>query len=60
MGSFIKAISYYLPKEKITNETLVKDFPEWTVEKIAMKVGINTRHVASQDETACKYPKMAS
>lgn len=52
MSSFIKAISYYLPKEKVTNETLVKEFPEWTVEKIAMKVGINTRHVASQDETA--------
>lgn len=52
MGSFIKAISYYLPSKIVTNETLVQEFPEWTVEKIAKKVGINKRHVAGQDETA--------
>lgn len=49
---YIKAISYYLPEKIVTNEELVREFPEWTVDKIATKVGVNKRHVASTDETA--------
>lgn len=43
---------YYLPGSKLTNEELVVEFPEWSVEKIANKVGVNSRHVASDGETA--------
>ena len=50
--AFIKAISYYLPERVLTNEELVKEFPGWSIEKIAQKVGINSRHVAAEDETA--------
>lgn len=50
--AYIKAISYYLPERVITNEELVKDFPGWSIEKIAQKVGVNSRHVAAEDETA--------
>lgn len=49
---FIKAISYYLPDTVVTNEQLVKEFPEWSVEKVAKKVGVNNRHIAAPDETA--------
>lgn len=52
MCAYIKAISYYLPEYKLTNEELVVEFPEWSVEKIASKVGVNTRHVAAANETA--------
>ena len=52
MEVYIKAISYYLPKKVVTNEQLVEEFPEWSVEKIAKKVGINERHIAAEDETA--------
>lgn len=52
MKVFIKAISYYLPEKVVTNEQLVEEFPEWSVEKIAKKVGINERHIAAADETA--------
>lgn len=52
MKAFIKAISYYLPEKTITNQDLINDFPEWTVEKIAGKVGVSERHVAAKDETA--------
>ncbi|MBR2101221.1 MAG: ketoacyl-ACP synthase III [Prevotella sp.] len=52
MDAFIKAISYYLPEKVVTNEQLVEEFPEWSVEKIAKKVGISERHVAAEDETA--------
>lgn len=50
--AFIKAISYYLPENIISNEELVSEFPEWTVEKIATKVGVNNRHVAAGTETS--------
>ena len=52
MDAYIKAISYYLPEKVVTNEQLVEEFPEWSVEKIAKKVGINERHIAAEDETA--------
>lgn len=41
MQAFIKCISYYLPEMILTNEELVNEFPEWSVEKVAAKVGIN-------------------
>lgn len=50
-SAFIKAISYYLPESVLSNEDLVKEFPEWTVDKIAGKVGVSKRHV-SESETA--------
>ena len=52
MNAFIKGISYYLPTKEFTNEDLVAEFPEWTVEKVASKVGISRRHIAGPDETA--------
>ena len=52
MEVFIKDIAYYLPERIVTNDELVKDFPEWSVDKIAEKVGVNERRVASDDETA--------
>ena len=50
--AFIKAISYYLPEKVITNEELVREFPEWSVEKVAQKVGVDSRHLAAENETA--------
>ena len=52
MGAFIKAISYYLPDRVVTNEDLVKEFPEWDVEKVYSKVGVKERHLAGESETA--------
>lgn len=52
MKVFINAISYFLPDSVLTNEDLVKEFPEWTVEKVASKVGVKIRHIAAQNETA--------
>ena len=52
MKAYIKDIAYYLPKRVVSNEELVKEFPEWSVEKIVDKVGIKERHVAAKNETA--------
>ncbi len=50
--AFIKGISYYLPERVYTNDDLVRDFPEWSVDKVMKKVGVETRHLAAGDETA--------
>lgn len=52
MDAYIKAISYYLPSQVVTNEDLVKEFPEWSVNKVADKVGVMSRHIAAPEETA--------
>lgn len=58
--AFIKAISYYLPSQIVTNEELVKEFPEWSVEKVADKVGVNSRHIATPTETAGDLAELAA
>jgi 3-oxoacyl-[acyl-carrier-protein] synthase III len=54
MSSFprpeIAAVEYYLPADIVTNEALAREFPEWSVEKIAEKTGIHTRHLAAADQ----------
>ena len=50
--AYIKGISYYLPEKVVTNEELVKEFPEWSVDKVAQKVGVDSRHLAAENETA--------
>ena len=49
MAAAIKAISYYLPPETLSNDDLHSQFPEWSVEKIARKTGILNRHIAAED-----------
>lgn len=50
MKAFIKAIHYYLPKEILDNDTLSRLYPEWSIEKIAAKTGIMSRHIAAENE----------
>ena len=52
MKTCIKSISYFLPEKILTNEQIVYEFPEWTVEKINSKIGIKKRHIAKVNETA--------
>ena len=60
MKVFIKAISYCLPNKVTTNDDLVKDFPEWTVEKVAGKIGVNQRHIVAENETATDMAILAA
>lgn len=57
--SYIKDIAYYLPPKTITNEELVTEFPEWSVEKIADKVGVLERRVVDE-ETATDLAVLAA
>ncbi len=48
--AFVNHISYYLPENVLTNEDLHREFPEWSIEKIARKIGIEQRHIAAEDQ----------
>ena len=60
MNAFIQDIAYYLPEKVLTNEQLAAEFPEWSTEKIAGKVGISERHIAAPDETASDMAVVAA
>lgn len=48
----ITAIEYVLPAQTLSNEDLAREFPEWDVDKIYSKTGINKRQIAGADESA--------
>lgn len=52
MKAILSAIEYALPDQVLTNEDLVSDYPDWTVEKIADKTGICQRYISRNDEIA--------
>lgn len=58
--AYIKGISYYLPEKILTNKELLKIFPEWSVDKVASKVGVVSRHIAGNDETASDMAEKAA
>jgi len=50
MGATILAIEYHLPAGTLTSTDLAAEFPDWKVEKIRGKTGIETRHIAADGE----------
>jgi 3-oxoacyl-[acyl-carrier-protein] synthase-3 len=60
MKTFIKAISYYLPESIISNSALLVDFPEWTIDKVASKIGVNERRITTEKETSVDLAILAA
>jgi len=52
MKAYINAIAYYLPSKELSNQEISIQHPEWSVEKISSKVGIESRHIVDNQETA--------
>jgi 3-oxoacyl-[acyl-carrier-protein] synthase-3 len=48
----IKEISTHLPLNKLTNEQLALDYPDWNVEKIYEKTGVSVRSISADNECA--------
>ena len=48
--AYINCTTYYLPDKKLSNEELLEKFPDWSVDKVASKIGINERHISASDE----------
>ena len=52
MEAELQAIAWHLPAATLTNEQLARDYPDWPVEKIRGKTGIECRHVSAHSECA--------
>ncbi len=52
MTAAIRAVRYYLPEQVLTTAELADQFPDWSVEKIDRKTGIQARHIAGVDQCA--------
>lgn len=50
MAAVIRAIARYFPSGTLSNEQLNISFPEWSVDKIADKTGIQNRYIAGETE----------
>ena len=50
--AYIKLIEFYLPEKIETNDDLIKENPDWNIQKISSKTGIKQRHIAAIDETS--------
>lgn len=50
MKARIAAIDYYLPSTILDNSDLVRDHPDWKVDRLSKMTGITSRHVAAPDE----------
>jgi len=60
MGTIIKSIEYYLPENIVTNQGLYKENPDWEMDKVFEKSGVNIRHIAKEGETALALSLKAS
>jgi 3-oxoacyl-[acyl-carrier-protein] synthase-3 len=49
MNAVIKAISYYLPGDVLSNDMISTKFPDWSVGKIEEKTGIIERRIAAKE-----------
>ncbi len=46
----LTGVGTYLPEARLTNELIFEHYGEWSAEKISNKTGIDSRHVAAEDE----------
>jgi 3-oxoacyl-[acyl-carrier-protein] synthase-3 len=59
MGAVINAIEYIYPEQKISNDDLSNQFPEYDFSKFEEKVGIKNRYWVGENETAFDLAKRA-
>lgn len=60
MNSKISKIEYFLPEKVLNNKEIENKFPGFTAEKISEKIGIDQRHIVSQNETALDLAYLAA
>ncbi len=60
MKSYIKAISYHLPEQVLTNDDLAREFPGLKIDDLTRLTGVRKRHIASEEETAADLAFLAA
>jgi 3-oxoacyl-[acyl-carrier-protein] synthase-3 len=49
MEAYIKAVACQMGSHEVTNADIVRDFPDWSEQKISVKIGIDKRYVAGEE-----------
>lgn len=60
MVAAIKGIDYFLPEKVVTNEDLAREYPDWTIERVKGKTGIEQRHIAGEHECSSDLARAAA
>jgi 3-oxoacyl-[acyl-carrier-protein] synthase-3 len=60
MGAKISKLDYYLPEIVIDNPQLEEEFPGWDSSRLEKKVGIKSRNVTAENETALDLARQAA
>lgn len=60
MRSTIKAISYYLPEQILTNEDLRQRFPDLRIDDLTRLTGVRERRISAEGETAVDMAEQAA
>ena len=60
MDTYIKAISYYTPETIVDNSILQAELPQTDVEKTSKAVGVSSRAIAKENETATDLAEQAA
>lgn len=58
-GAFITAVDYTLPARKITNTELAQLHPQWQMEQVALRSGVENRYWCDTAETALDLGEIA-
>lgn len=56
----IKSIEYYLPPKTEDGNTLKKENPDWRLEDIEKKTGVNIRYISAPEQTATDMAALAA
>lgn len=59
MHAAIAAIEYHLPAAVLSSKDLAAEYPEWSVDKIEQKTGIQERHIAAPEECSSDLAEKA-
>ena len=60
MNVTIKSIEYYLPSKTEDGNTLKKENPDWRLEDIEEKTGVNIRYISAPEQTATDMAALAA
>lgn len=52
VDAYIAAVDYALPARQVTNAELARQHPEWRMNQVALRSGVDTRHWCAPSETA--------
>jgi 3-oxoacyl-[acyl-carrier-protein] synthase-3 len=59
MNTKIRQIEYQLPESEVTNERFLKKHPEWDMNAVAQRAGVEVRYFSEPEETALDLSEKA-